>query len=267
MKWYAQGIVAAVMLVMPATGFCFPNAVGKKQKDAASTEQKAATPAPAMEQAPVKREKGPTHVGKVFETMNGGGYTYIHLEKKDGEKKWYAVPETVVKVGDQVELMQGMDMGKFTSRALNRTFDDINFSGGVVVPEDDETIKKKAHEGIVADVGKGEAEVPIKVEKATEANAYTVGEIYQNKGSLGGKQVVVRGKVVKASGGIMGKNWVHVRDGSGDATKGTHNLIVTSQDLPAVGEIVTVSGELFLDKDFGSGYKYDVIVENASIKK
>ena len=266
MKWYGKGVVVATIVMMPAAGFCFANYMGKSSKEIKSPEQPAAAPQ-GMGQAPVKQEKGPTHVGKVLETMNGGGYTYIYLEKKDGEKKWYAVPEAAVKVGEQVELMQGMDMGKFNSRALNRTFDSINFSGGIVLPEDDEAIKKKAHEGIVTAEKEDVAGVPIKVEKAAGENAFTVAELYQKKSALNGKQVVVRGKVVKVSAGIMGKNWIHLRDGSGDAAKGTHNLIVTSQEVPAMGDVVTVAGDFFGDKDFGSGYKYDVIIENASIKK
>ena len=266
MKWCVKGVVVGIIVMMPAAGFCFAN-MGKKPKDTEATPDVAATPA-AMEQAPVKKEKGPTHVGKVLETMNGGGYTYIYLEKKDGEKKWYAVPAGVVKVGEQVEVMQGMDMGKFTSKALNRTFDSINFSGGIVIPEDDEAIIRKAHEGIVTDTAaKSESETPIKVEKAGGPNAFTVAEIYRDKQALAGKQIVVRGKVVKVSAGVMGKNWIHLRDGSGDAAKGTHNLIVTSQDLPKTGDVVTMSGDFFQDKDFGSGYKYDVIIENATIKQ
>ena len=65
----------------------------------------------------------------------------------------------------------------------------------------------------------------------------------------------------------MGKNWIHLQDGTGDAAKGTNNLVVTSQDLPQVGDIVTVKGTVYKDKDFGAGYKYNVIMEEASINQ
>jgi len=107
---------------------------------------------------------------------------------------------------------------------------------------------------------------PIKVGKAKGADAYSVSETYEKAGTLDKKTVVVRGKVVKVSRGIMGKNWVHLRDGSGDATKGTNNLVFTSQDVPKVGDVVTARGTLYKDKDFGAGYKYKVIVEEATIK-
>jgi len=108
---------------------------------------------------------------------------------------------------------------------------------------------------------------PIKVEKAKGADAYTVSETHEKAGKLDKKTVSVRGKVVKVSKGIMGKNWVHLQDGSGDAGKGTNNLVVTSQDVPKVGDVVTAKGILYKDKDFGAGYKYKVIVEEATIKQ
>jgi hypothetical protein len=108
---------------------------------------------------------------------------------------------------------------------------------------------------------------PIKVEKAKGADAYTVSETYEKAGKLDKKTVAVRGKVVKVSKGIMGKNWVHLQDGSGDSGKGTNNLVVTTQDVPKVGDVVTAKGTLYKEKDFGAGYKYQVIVEEATVKQ
>ena len=107
----------------------------------------------------------------------------------------------------------------------------------------------------------------IKVEKAKGADAVSVSEAFEKAGKLDKKTVVVRGKVVKVSRGIMGKNWVHLRDGSGDPGKGTNNLVVTTQDVPKVGDVVTAKGILYKEKDFGAGYKYKVIVEEATIKQ
>jgi hypothetical protein len=108
---------------------------------------------------------------------------------------------------------------------------------------------------------------PIKVEKAKGKDAYTVSELYAQSGTLDKKAVTVRGKVVKVSKGIMGKNWVHLRDGSGDAGKGTNNIVVTSQEDPKVGDVVTARGTLCKDKDFGAGYKYPVILEEGTFKQ
>jgi len=104
------------------------------------------------------------------------------------------------------------------------------------------------------------------VEKAKGPDSYTVAEIYKKSAELDKKKVVVRGRVTKVSAGIMGKNWVHLQDGSGDAEKRTNDLVATSQDLPAVGDVVTARGTLYKDKDFGSGYKYAAIVEEATLK-
>lgn len=110
------------------------------------------------------------------------------------------------------------------------------------------------------------ASEPIKVEKAKGADAHTVSEAYENAAKLDKKTVVVRGKVVKVSKGIMGKNWVHVQDGSGDPGKGTNDLVFTTKDDPKVGSVVTAKGTLYKDKDFGAGYKYKAIVEETTFK-
>ena len=126
----------------------------------------------------------------------------------------------------------------------------------------EEMILTKAHEGSAVAPSS-----PIKVDKATGPDAYTVGELHAKGAALDKKKVTVRGKVVKVSAGIMNRNWIHLRDGSGDQAKGTHNIVVTSQDSPAVGDVVTAKGILAKDKDFGSGYLYAVIIEGASVKK
>jgi hypothetical protein len=90
--------------------------------------------------------------------------------------------------------------------------------------------------------------------------------VYTEKNALVNQKVVVRGKVVKTNTGIMNKDWVHIRDGSG--AEGTNDLTVTttSQPLPNVGDTVLVSGTVILDKDFGMGYQYPVLIEDAEVK-
>ncbi len=92
----------------------------------------------------------------------------------------------------------------------------------------------------------------------------TVAEVYAEKDALVDSTVAVRGKVVKVNAGIMDKNWLHLRDGSGE--EGTNDLTVTTTaELPDVGEMVLVSGTLAVDKDFGMGYQYPVILEDAAV--
>jgi hypothetical protein len=206
----------------------------------------------------------PSLSGKVVETMNAGGYTYVLLEK-NGKKTWVAVSEMKVTVGKEMAFRPGAPMSNFTSKSLNRTFDVIYFSGGPVTAASAGKTTTDTATGSKAAVSAPEKAV--KVEKAAGANAYTVAEVYQKAAELNGKTAVVKGKVVKVSAGIMGKNWIHIQDGTGDPKNGSHNLVATSDDLPAKGDIVTLKGTITKDKDFGSGYKYSVIMEKGSVQK
>ncbi len=92
----------------------------------------------------------------------------------------------------------------------------------------------------------------------------TVQEVYRDKANLKDKQVTLRGKVVRYNEAIMGKNWIHLRDGTGTAP--ANDLTVTTQAKARVGDTVLVEGKVTLDKDLGAGYKYDVIIEDAKVK-
>jgi hypothetical protein len=198
--------------------------------------------------------------GKIVETMNSGGYTYMLLEK-DGKKIWVAVKEMKVAVGENVTLEPGHEMVNFTSQTLNRTFDKIIFSGGL------SSSYYHSNEAMGSRGSMVTTKENTKVEKASGQNAYTVAELHAKRAELDQKNVVIRGKVVKVSAGILAKNWLHIQDGTGNSDAGTHDIVVTTQDLPSVGDVVTANGVLYKDKDFGSGYKYGVIVEQAVVKK
>lgn len=98
---------------------------------------------------------------------------------------------------------------------------------------------------------------------AQEAKLQSVADLYKNKTALSGKEVRVQGKVVKVNEGIMKRNFVHVQDGTGDKT--SNNLIVTAQQSAKVGDQVVIVGKVTLDKDFGSGYSYPLLLEATSI--
>jgi hypothetical protein len=228
--------------------------------------------APAAKQPSVKAEKedptaGPS--GKVVETMDAAGYTYVRLEK-NGKKTWVAVTQTKVVVGSKMTFQPGQEMQNFTSRSLNRTFDSIIFSGGPVAGA--ASAGKLAASATPQGAAGSKAQTAsqdkaVKVEKAAGPNAYTVAEVYAKRSELDKKTVAVKGKVVKVSKGIMGKNWIHIQDGSGDQQTGTHNLVTTTLDMAAVGDIVTITGTFAKDKDFGAGYLYKAIVEEAKVQK
>jgi hypothetical protein len=201
--------------------------------------------------------------------MNSGGYTYLRIER-DGNNTWAAIPETKLTVGEHITLPPGHEMVNFTSTTLNRTFETIIFTTGPTSAQSAHVASDKmsAHGGAMGSKGVDTSTTEvIKVEKATGPNTYTVVEIFAKRSELDKKPVTVRGKVVKVSAGIMGKNWLHIQDGSGNAKDGDNDLVVTTQEIPKVGDIVTANGSLSKDKDLGSGYKYDALIEDAILKK
>jgi hypothetical protein len=102
---------------------------------------------------------------------------------------------------------------------------------------------------------------------ADEALTKTIGDLYRERAELNGKQVTLRGEVVKVNNQIMDRNWVHLRDGSGDAADGSNDITITTQDKATLHDQVQVTGTLAVDLDFGSGYKYPLLVEKATITK
>src|SRR5689334_9903595 len=146
------------------------------------------------------------HKGKVLQTINSGGYSYVELRKKNGEKIWLAVPAAEIAVGSQQTFNPGMVMENFESKTLKRTFDKIVFTELATPAKGKE--KKEISGKSPGSSGTVSPDVKVKVKKATGKNAYTISELHQNRAKLNKKKIVVRGKVVKVSTNIMGKNWV-----------------------------------------------------------
>lgn len=204
--------------------------------------------------------------GKVVETMDAGGYTYVCLEK-NGEKTWVAVPQMKVAVGASLSFQPGVVMLNFSSPSLDRTFERIVFSPGP--SSAGKSSMPAGHPALPAGTTGSKAQVPskekaVKVEKAKGPNAYTVAEVHAKRSALNKKTVRVKGTVVKVNRNIMDRNWVHLQDGSGNRKKGTHNIVATSKETPSVGSVVTASGIVAKDRDFGGGYTYTVIIEEAT---
>ncbi len=263
-----KSFCVGLILVVPVTCLGADTEAGKTASPApaaapatAPAEKKPAEGHPAPPAAPGPEQVAKENIsGKVLQTMNSGGYSYVYVETAE-KKVWVAVPQTTVQVGDVMTFKPGMEMTDFQSSSLKRTFDKIIFSEGVVSSSGGKA--PQTSPGAAGSVARGGK---IKVEKASGANAYTVSELYDKSVKLHKKKVTVRGQVVKVSANIMGKNWIHIQDGSGSAKKGTNNLVVTSTDIPTVGDVVTVNGTLFKDKDFGGNYKYKVIIEDATVQ-
>jgi hypothetical protein len=221
----------------------------------------AAWTAQAMPGMAAPAQTGPALKGEVLEVQNVDTYTYLRLKTKDGET-WAAVPTTSVKKGAQVTIENTMVMEKFESKTLKKKFDKVVF-GTIADPNAKPAAAMAAPHGAIP-----AATAPVaKVAKATGPDAKTVAEIVTGKAALKDKPVLVRGQVVKVNNGIMDKNWVHLQDGSGTAKDGTNDILVTTKDQAAVGDIVNVKGTVRTDVNLGSGYAYAVLIENAAIRK
>lgn len=268
-------------------------AAPKPVAQAETTPDMAAQPATPADNAPVPAQAPPAFPleGTVAEAHSGGGYTYILLNTEGGQY-WVATTELEVAVGEKIGFAEGNIMHDFPSKAMNRTFSEIIFSASVIgktpsaqpaapaaaaAPTSFATaLQGETPPAATAPAvdpamqGSGKAVVAsatdIKVEKATGPNAYTVGELFDKSADLSDKTVILRAKILKVSPGIMGKTWLHVQDGTGDTMKNTHDLVVTTAATPNKGDTVTLEGKLGTNRDFGYGYVYPVLVEDAVIK-
>jgi hypothetical protein len=203
--------------------------------------------------------------GEILETRDVDSYTYLRLKTANGEI-WAAVPTTAAKKGTQVTIANPMTMENFESKTLKKKFDRIVFGqiaepGAATAPA---ALMASQH-GAAPAAAPG---APVaKVAKASGPEGRTVAEIVNGKAGLKDKTVLVRGQVVKVNLGIMGKNWIHLQDGSGAAADGSNDILVTTQDKAAVGDIVSAKGTVRTDVNVGPGYAYAVMIENATVGK
>jgi hypothetical protein len=223
--------------------------------------------------APAESEAGAATIkGKVIERLDAAPYSYLKIEAEAGEV-WAAVPKTDVQKGGDIVVTGAMPMNEFESKTLQRKFDVIYFgtvAGSAEGADAPQVAAVDAGGGMAAQhaaAAAGPADAgSVKVPKASGADARTVAEVYAQRTALKEKSVTVRGKVVKYNEGIMGLNWIHIRDGSGTAGK-DNDLTVTTNDRTNVGDVILVKGTVRTEKDFGAGYSYPVIVEDAKISK
>lgn len=272
--------ILAIAIAATITG-CAKSADADKPAATATT----AAAATAAIEAPAPAAAPGTLNGKVLETMNSGGYTYIRLETAAGEA-WAAIGQADVKVGSTIAITPQMTMTDFESPTLKRKFASIVFGTlvqpGGAMPAAMAATGDSPHGGAMGAMGamgssphasgmggnEPAASAPIaKVAKAEGPDARTVEEIWAQKDALKGKRVVVRGVVVKYSSNIMGKNWIHLRDGSGSADKKNDDITVTTTSLAAKGDTVLVTGKIATNIDIGAGYAYEVMIEDAGVAK
>ncbi len=224
---------------------------------------------PVIEQEPEKQ-----HTATIVEARKGEKYIYLEIEET-GSKTWIAtIPSFLggeVKTGDRVQYSGGVEMTDFKSKELDKTFDKILFITKIKkvdapqlkdlehVPADNyhSQFVKQAKDQIINTPAKGE------IEKT--GNSKSIEEIFTEAEKLKGIEVLVRARVMKISKNILSKNWLTLQDGTG--TPPDNKLTATTKDTAAAGDVITVKGILKTDVNFGAGYLYKLILEEAVIVK
>ena len=263
------------LLSLSVIGACSKQAEqpAASQPAAGGAAAQAAAPAgqPSVDQAAAgaaAAQDAPTVTGPVLETMNAANYTYVRVKTDRGDI-WAASGEFKVAVGDRVTLALEMPMENFHSQTLKRDFPVIYFTtrigreGEALPSAVPAMMSAHGQAGGAMPAAAAAAQVTEPIQPAPGGT--TVAKVWADRKALAGKTVTVRGKVVKFNGGIMGRNWIHIQDGSGAAADGTNDLLVTSDAAAKVGDVVTVTGTVAVDKDFTAGYAYAVMLENAKI--
>ena len=202
----------------------------------------------------VARQVSNRFAGKIEKTMNASKYTYILLNNGK-EKIWLAGPMTSVSVGDSIAAEKGMLLEGFKSKTLNKTFDKIYFVS--------KWITKKDSPNAQNDHTKIKKKIFVKKIKLTNGEI-SITSLYQDKKKYNNKKIRVRGTVVKFLEQIMGKNWIHIEDGS---STDKDDLTITTTESVKVGDIVSFEGVIRYSKDFGYGYFYPVIMEQGKLVK
>jgi hypothetical protein len=221
---------------------------------AASHEPSAPAPAEAA-----------TITGAVAETMDAANYTYVRVDTGK-ESVWAASGTFPVKVGDRVVVPLESPMENFHSQSLNRDFPLIYFASSIWREGEQAQPAMPAGHPPVSGSGARNPAAQVTEKIPPPEGGLSVADVWAKRATLAGKPVTVRGKVVKFNGGIMDRNWIHLQDGSGAAADRTNDLTATTSAVAKVGDIVTVTGTVAVDKDFGAGYSYPVIIEGATLR-
>ncbi len=202
------------------------------------------------------------HEVMITEVVPAPSYTYIRANE-NGAEIWMAVTSPDIETGKKYYYSKPLEMTNFKSKELDRTFESILFINKLVADPSELAVKKVTPN---ADGTKPKT-APSRQEGLSiepEEGVVTIEELFANKAAYVGKTVKVKGLVTKFNAGIMERNWVHIQDGTGSDTN--FDLTITTEAMVSTGQMVVFEGVLSLDKDFGYGYKYDVLIEKATLQ-
>lgn len=192
--------------------------------------------------------------GKVAEAITAGGYVYIKLEEQG---TWLATNAFEVSVGDSIQYSDGAEMKDFHSKALDRTFESIIFASSASVLGGESAAENA---GAAKPLSEPVAALAPSVGEITPLeDGKTVAAVFAESSDLDQQVISVNARVIKVSKNIMGKNWITLQDGSGEAPD--DKLLATSQELVSPGDLVIAKGKVATGVDLGHGYKYKVLLE------
>lgn len=213
--------------------------------------------------------------GKVLEIKPAMGYKYLKVEE-EGKEVWVAIASAPVSVGDRVGYDKTILMKNFHSKTLKQDFEEIYFASDVYLPQKSNAPKSMkemlglntAAKDSNADKDINDASVKVApVKPFVKQDAYTVEEIHMWRKALKDQTITLEGTVSKVSQDIMKRDWVHVGDGSGNEKNLTNDLVFTAPNTSLkMGDKVNATGKVIVDKDFGFGYFYKVIIENSTFE-
>ena len=198
---------------------------------------------------------GMAHTVVCQDFMHTDKYTYMDVEE-NGQRYWIAVPRQDVEKGASYQYTGGLEKHNFKSVEFDRVFDKIYLVSGIIPAGGS---AGSAVDRALAHANQSPPSAPAANMPPSEGTV-KIAEIFENRAKYEGKVVTVSGQCVKLNKMIMGRNWLHIDDGSMDG-----DLTVTSQDEVPVGANATFTGTIALNRDFGAGYRYEVIMEEAKL--
>ena len=198
------------------------------------------------------------HTAVVQEVLQATSYTYVKVKEGDSDY-WIAVTKRQIEPGATVSFAGGLEMNNFQSKDLQRTFETVYFVSNIDGGDSSESQPSMSmpHQGTPEPEKKEISIEPVE-------GGVTIGELFANRDSYADKTVLVKGQVTKVNRAIMDRNWVHLQDGTSDSDN--FDITITTTDDVNVGDVVTFEGKITLKKDFGAGYFYELIMEEAKLQ-
>jgi len=215
-------------------------------------------PAPSTGAAVLPEDMHKVVVRQVLPTDK---YVYLNVDE-NGDNFWIATMKQEVNPGETVYYKGGLLKTHFESKEYHRTFDKIYLVSRIVKADHFRQVNPMKAKTMNNTSGRVEIKESIG-EKIKVKGSLSIATLIANPEKYEGKKVQLSGKVVKANYNIMGRNWVHLKDGSRD----DFDLVCTTDVPVPEGHVITINGVVRLNKDFGAGYVYDVIVEDAVLLK